>query len=190
MLKMKIKRRFYRLFSLFYRSFGYHTVIYKPLFIRGRKYISLSKNITFRENARIECIKKWNNLLYSPNLCIGENTSFEQSAHIICAGELYIGKNCVFSSRVFISNANHLYDKISLSVLDQGLKVKDIKIGNYCFVGMDVKIFPGVNIGDNVIIGANSIVCSDLPSYTVCVGNPARPIKKYNFEKQIWEKVG
>ena len=78
---------------------------------------------------------------------------------------------------------------IGKKVHEQDLIVSDVKIGNYCFIGMDVKVFPGVTIGDNVIVGANSIVMNDIPSYSVCVGVPAKVIKKYNFHTKQWEKV-
>ncbi len=51
-----------------------------------------------------------------------------------------------------------------------------VKIGNNVFIGVGVVILKGVTIGDNCIIGAGAIVTSDIPSNSVAVGNPARPI--------------
>jgi UDP-3-O-[3-hydroxymyristoyl] glucosamine N-acyltransferase len=51
------------------------------------------------------------------------------------------------------------------------------------------KVFPGVHIGDNVIVGANTLINKDIPSYCVVVGSPCRIIKKYNFDTKKWEPV-
>ena len=117
------------------------------------------------------------------------NTSIENFLHMTSAGSIKIGHDCVILSRVLITNIDHEYAEINRKVMEQELIVKDVEIGDYCFLGMDVKVFPGVKIGDNVIVGANSIVMHDLPSYTVCVGTPAKPIKKYNFQQNRWEVV-
>lgn len=55
-------------------------------------------------------------------------------------------------------------------------KVDKIEIGNNVFVGNDTIILPGVSIGDNCIIGAGSVVSKDVPSNSVCAGNPIRKI--------------
>ena len=47
----------------------------------------------------------------------------------------------------------------------------------------------GVKIGDNVIIGAGSVVSKDIPSNTMVIGIPAKPIKKLNVNTNKWEKI-
>jgi protein CpsI len=48
---------------------------------------------------------------------------------------------------------------------------------------------PGTVIGKNSIIGANSVVSKNIPENCIAVGNPAKVIKKYNFETKKWEKI-
>jgi virginiamycin A acetyltransferase len=57
-------------------------------------------------------------------------------------------------------------------------------VGNDCWIGQNVTILPGVHIGNGVIIGANSVVTKDLPSYSICCGNPC-VIKKMRFSDEI-----
>jgi acetyltransferase-like isoleucine patch superfamily enzyme len=45
------------------------------------------------------------------------------------------------------------------------------------------------SVGKHSVVGANSVVTSDIPDYSIAVGSPARVIKKYNFEKKEWLKV-
>ena len=54
--------------------------------------------------------------------------------------------------------------------------LKEIEIGANSFIGARVSILPGVKIGANVIVGAGSVVVSDLPDNVVAAGNPCRPI--------------
>ena len=54
---------------------------------------------------------------------------------------------------------------------------RPIKVGNNVWIGGNVVVLPGVTIGDNVVIGAGSIVNKDIPSKSVAVGNPCKVIK-------------
>lgn len=172
-----------------YKRFGFKSLVYKPIMIYGRKYMSFGKSVVFFTGARIEAISSYASHTYHPNLVIGDRTSFEQDAHIICGSNMIIGHDCVFSSRVFITNCNHDLSNPTKNKLETNLFVKDVKIGNYCFFGMDVKIFPGVTIGDNVVAGANTLINHDVPSDCMVVGCPARIIKRFNRESNSWEKV-
>ncbi len=55
---------------------------------------------------------------------------------------------------------------------------KPIKVGSDVWFGGGVTVLPGVTIGDNVVIGAGSVVVKDIPSGVVAVGNPCKPIRK------------
>ena len=60
----------------------------------------------------------------------------------------------------------------------------DTIIGNDVWLGQNAVILPGVHIGNGAIIGANSVVGSDIPPYAVAVGNPAREIRK-RFDDEL-----
>ena len=189
-IKNKITRVYqYIVYSRRFGNFGINSLLYSPLQISGMKYANIGCNTIIRNNARIECIVSWGGQMFSPKLEIGDNTSFEQDLHLICANHVKIGSDCVFSARVFISDLNHEYTDISKSVMEQPLVVKDIEIGNGCFVGYGVCILPGVHLGKHCIVGANSVVTKSFPDYCVIAGNPATLIKKYNQEKKNWEYI-
>ncbi len=61
--------------------------------------------------------------------------------------------------------------------------VKPIVIGNNVYIGYGCIVLPGVTIGDNVVIGAHSLVSKDIPSNSVAVGSPARVIKSLDEYK-------
>jgi virginiamycin A acetyltransferase len=60
----------------------------------------------------------------------------------------------------------------------------DTVIGNDVWIGQNAVILPGVHIGDGAIIGANSVVGSDIDPYTIVVGNPARVLRK-RFDDEL-----
>lgn len=64
-------------------------------------------------------------------------------------------------------------------------------IGQNVFIGINVIILPGVEIGDNVIIGSGSVVTKSIDGNSIAVGNPARIIKKnvsIGFQGKIQKK--
>lgn len=63
-----------------------------------------------------------------------------------------------------------------------------IKIANDVWIGAHTVILSGVQIGNGAIIGAGSIVTSDVPDYAIVAGNPAKVIK-YRFDSQLIEKL-
>lgn len=193
MVKNLIKRIFYMFYKNIYGSFFLHfgefSYIKKALLIKNRNKISIGNFVKIRENSRIEAIKTWNNIVYSPLIIIDDFTTFEQSLHLICANRVIIGKNCVFSAGVFISDSNHDYLDINDNVMSKNLIVKEIEIGDTTFVGYGVVIMPGVHLGKHCVVGANSVVTKSFPDYCVIAGNPAKCIKKFDIETKSWKKT-
>lgn len=83
-----------------------------------------------------------------------------------------IGKNVTLAPRVHIL----AHDASTKLFLDY-TRVSNVKIGDNVFVGAGSIVLPGVTIGNNVVIGAGSVVTRDIPDNSVAVGNPARVVK-------------
>ena len=71
----------------------------------------------------------------------------------------------------------------------QPLVTSPVSIGDGCWIAENVKILRGSIIGEKCIVAANSVVKGKFPAYSIIAGNPAKVIKKWNFEKSEWEKV-
>ncbi|MFQ3887107.1 MAG: CatB-related O-acetyltransferase [Rickettsia conorii subsp. raoultii] len=67
-------------------------------------------------------------------------------------------------------------------------KRRDTVIGNDVWFGTNSTILPGVNIGDEAIIGACSVVAKDVPPYSIVIGNPTK-IVRYRFPDEIVEQL-
>lgn len=87
---------------------------------------------------------------------------------------IHIGDNTLVASRTTILSHEHVKRELKNPANPW---VTDTYIGKNCFIGVGSFILPGVKIGDEVIIGAGSMVTKDIPSNSVAVGNPARIIR-------------
>lgn len=177
---------------LFFHGYGHIgscSYLLKPMRIIGKKYINIGDHCSILHHARIEVIRQWENKNCQGCLNIGNHSSIEQRCHIIAANQLNIGHDCVISADVYIADCNHKITGINKNIMVEPLEIKKTSIGNYCFLGIGVKILPGVTIGDNVIVGANSVVNKDVESNTMVAGNPAKIIKKFDTVLNEWVKV-
>ena len=162
-----------------------------PFDIRGRKYIRYGKNFTTGEGCRIEAYKVSEN---KPEMIIGNNVQINDYVHLACINSLIIEDDVLIASKVYISDINHgNYSGEGQSLpeeraKDRRLYSKSVKIEKNVWVGENVSILPGVTIGANSIIGANSVVTKDIDKNCIAVGNPAKVIKKYDYETKKWEK--
>lgn len=73
---------------------------------------------------------------------------------------------------------------ILIPITDKPPFVK-VKIGSRVWIGINVTICPGVSIGDNSIIAAGSVVTKDVPANVIVGGNPARVIKKLEYNTEM-----
>jgi len=101
-------------------------------------------------------------------LTIGKGLSLYHGQALVVNKEAIIGENCVLRNGTTIGHKK----------LADGSFSNCPRIGNNVDIGANVCIIGGVTIGDNVIIGAGSVVTKDVPSDCVVVGNPARVLEK------------
>ena len=113
---------------------------------------------------------------YGFNVKVGKNFYSNHNLVILDCAEVrfgdnvFIGPNCGFYTAIHPIDAEQRKMKIEWA--------KSIKVGNDVWFGGSVTVLPGVTIGDNVVIGAGSVVVKDIPSGVVAVGNPCKPIRK------------
>ncbi len=117
---------------------------------------------------------------YGYNIEVGENFYANYNLVILDVGKVRIGKNVMFAPNVSIYTAGHpVHPDSRNSGYEYGI---DITIGDNVWIGGNVCVLPGVKIGDNVVIGAGSVVTKDLPDNVIAAGNPCRIIRKITQE--------
>ncbi len=89
---------------------------------------------------------------------------------------IYVGDFTMFGPNVTVATAGHpILPKLRQELYQYNAPVH---IGRCCWIGAGAIILPGVTIGDNVVVGAGSVVTKDLPSNVVAVGNPCRVLRE------------
>ena len=97
--------------------------------------------------------------------------------------KIKIRKNALISDRVFLGDCNHGFLDLNLPISQQPINFSGcVEIGEGCWIGIGAAITPGITIGKNAVIGANSVVTHDVPDYCIVAGNPARVIRRIELK--------
>lgn len=163
-------------------------IVRPSLWYSKAPFLFLGENSIILSNSRIQqCPSNSND---NPIIRIGNNCFFGYFLTLLAGEDIVIGNDVLIASNVIVTSENHSVDPESeIPYMSQPLIGKKVTIGDGCWIGEKVIILPGVTIGEKSVIGGGSVVTKDVPSYAIAVGNPARVIKKYNFETHKWENV-
>lgn len=168
-------------------------IIRLPIEIRGKRFIKVSQGLTAGRFCRIEALPQNDEDIV---LKIGRNVQLNDNVHITAMSDVTIGDNVLMASRIYISDCTHGFysgnsnDSHAESItIERNYEIKSVLISNNVWLGEGVCVLPGVHIGENSIIGANSVVTKNIPANSIAVGNPAKVIKQYNFILNKWEKI-
>ena len=113
---------------------------------------------------------------YGYNIEIGKNFYANHNLVILDGNKVKFGDNVFVAPNCAFYTAGHPLD---YKERNKGLEyAKPIKVGNNVWIGGNVTVLPGVSIGDNVVIGAGSVVTKDISSNVIAVGNPCKIIKE------------
>lgn len=113
---------------------------------------------------------------YGKNIRVGNGFFANFNLTILDEARVTIGNDCFIGPNVSIYTACHSTNPVERNTRQEW--AKPVTIGDSCWIGGNVTILPGVTIGDNVTIGAGSVVVKDIPSNVVAVGNPAKVVKR------------
>ena len=119
-------------------------------------------------------------LTYGGHILIGNECSFNQYVVIYGHGGLRIGNKVRIANHVTIVPANHRFDDLSVSIMEQGEKRKGIIIEDDVWIGSGARILDGVIIRKGSVIAAGSVVNRSTTPYSVWGGIPARFLKQRN----------
>lgn len=120
---------------------------------------------------------------------IGSCVLIGRNSMISGGGYLEIGDYCLFAPRVFISDANHIFENIMCPYVDQGVTSGRIIIEENCWLGINTSIIGNITVGMGSVIAANSIVTKDIPPFSVAAGSPAHIKKIFDFKTTKWIRL-
>lgn len=175
--------------KLFFRG---ATIIRRPFYLRGKPRFQFGAGFSTGYNCRIEVFGEKQDR--TKRLIIGNNCHIGDNVHIAAAEKVTLGDNCLLASKIFISDLDHgnygsgaIVSSPETDPNQRPLFTEPVTIGNNVWIGENVCILKGVEIGDGSIIGANAVVTRSIPPCSIAVGAPARVVKTYNSQTNSWD---
>lgn len=159
----------------------------KSSLIRSKTRMDVLPHRQFKlgNNSTIEDFSTVNNGM--GDVIIGDNVRIGISNVLI--GPVTIGNFVILAQNVVLSGLNHSYQDITTPTCKQQCTKAPIVIEDEVWIGANAVITAGVTIGKHSVVAGGSVVTKNVPPYTVVGGNPARIIKKFNFETNTWEST-
>lgn len=164
--------------------------------IGGGAYVHPSVHVLGKDNIRV-----------GENTCVSEgswlnvNHRDKGKVSIEIGNNCFIGKQNFFTSGDYIRIGDYTLTTIGCRFIGSSHQVGDpevpylltgttkddrIIIGVNCFIGAGATVLGNVSVGHGSVVGANSLVLSDIPPFSLVVGNPAKVVKRYSFKQKTW----
>jgi acetyltransferase-like isoleucine patch superfamily enzyme len=120
---------------------------------------------------------------------IGEKTVMGQECTISAYQHVRIGAQCVIADRTMFIDFDHGVVEVERPIRQQGIYKRDVEVGSNVWIGYGACILRGVRVGDNSIVGTNSVVTKDVPANAVVGGIPARVLRMREAPQELnWER--
>ncbi|HZT91486.1 MAG TPA: acyltransferase [Gaiellaceae bacterium] len=159
-----------------FASFGRRSVVEMPVRITGEHRISIGDDVFLGAGCWLRAHPHADGVA----LEIGSGTSVTGACVFSAQESLRIGRDVLIARNVYVADHQHAFEDVARPVLAQGdSKVRGVEICDGAWLGQNVVVGPGVRIGRGAVVGANSVVLSDVPDYSVAVGAPARVVRTF-----------
>ena len=171
----RYKRAFFRIMYFKFanklpKSSGKHGDRYRKIryFFASRFVARCGKDVNFEKHAH-----------FNPELEIGDRSGVGSETDL--SGHIIIGNDVMMGPHVTMRTYSHAHDRIDIPMNQQGFEPERVMhIGDDVWIGANVTILPGVNVGSHCILAAGAVVTKDVPDYAIVGGCPAKIIRMRN----------
>ena len=119
---------------------------------------------------------------------IGAKTVMGQECTISAFQRVSIGRECILADRVMLIDFDHGVTEVERPIRLQGIYKRDVRVGHNVWIGYGACVLRGVTVGDNSVVGTNSVLPKDVPENAVVGGVPARVIRMREAPRSLrWE---
>jgi acetyltransferase-like isoleucine patch superfamily enzyme len=114
---------------------------------------------------------------------IGSGSFLNLGVMVAAQSLVEIGDHCMFANGCFVSDASHRFDDPDRPVPWQGFTSKGpTRIGDNVWCGANVVVTAGVTVAERCVVGANSVVTTDLPPHSIAAGAPAKVLRRVEYD--------
>lgn len=163
--------------------------------ILGSRNIRVGPGFDVADKVWFEAVREHGGIEYDPSILIGKNFRASGPVHLSAVERIEIGDDCLFGSNIFIADHGHGNYRGSDMAQSHPLSAPNARaltshggviVGSNCWLGDNVAVLQGVEIGAGSVIGANSVVTKSIPPRSIAVGAPALVIRTYSDELGEW----
>ena len=160
-------------------AFGEGSIICFPATsLMNERFIEIGENTMIGPHVALSAgMAPGQECLSQPVVRIGDRCLIGRGSGIVGHFSIDIGDDVWTGHHVYITDQNHGYDNADIPISMQSMPEKPVRIGSGSWLGHGTVVLPGADIGEHVVIGANSVVTGRIPSFSVAVGAPARVVK-------------
>src|SRR3954447_21605376 len=156
-----------------------------PVFFGRNLQIQIAKGATVRfgrfswigDGTKIRC--------HEGAVEIGAKTVLGQECTISAYRRVRIGEQCVIADRAMFIDFDHGVVEVDRPIRVQGIYMRDVEVGSNVWIGYGACVLRGVRVGDNAIVGTNSVVTKDVPANAVVAGSPARIVRMREAPRRL-----
>lgn len=160
-----------------FAAFGRHSVIQPPARIVGERMIAIGAGAFIGANSWLQVIEDGDDSRV--RLQVGDGTSIAGNCVLSAAQGVTIGRSVLLARNVYVSDHSHAFADGDRAILDQGIeRLAAVEICDGAWLGQNTVVMPGVRIGAGAVVGANSVVTTDVLDRTVVAGAPARVLRE------------
>jgi acetyltransferase-like isoleucine patch superfamily enzyme len=156
-----------------------------PVFFGKRLELEIGKRGTIRfgrfcwigDGTKIRC--------HEGEVAIGAKTVFGQECTVSAYRQVRIGEQCVIADRAMFIDFDHGIVEVERPIRVQGIYMRPVEVGSNVWIGYGACFLRGVRVGDNSVIGTNSVVTRDVPANAVVGGVPGRLLRMREAPREL-----
>jgi acetyltransferase-like isoleucine patch superfamily enzyme len=166
-----------------FRSMGPHSCIaFPPGAVFGEHWITIGAGTLIGPSVTLSVGMPGEPLdpAADPVVTIGARCNLGRGSSIVARCGIAIGDDVTTGPGVYITDHNHTYGLVDVPIAEQWPAAAPVRIGEGSWLGANVVVLPGADIGRHVVVAAGSVVRGVVPDHSVVAGVPARIVRRYD----------
>ncbi|NJB68678.1 acetyltransferase-like isoleucine patch superfamily enzyme [Desulfobaculum xiamenense] len=193
-LRLYVWARIHRMLRYSFRSCGRGVIVDPSCIVDGGRFIELADNVWVQRGTWL-CVplvemERPEDRAY---LSVGSFTRIGPNCTLAAASRVVIEDNVLLGPNVTVLDHAHAYEDVTRPVARQGIKTGGrVVVRRNAWLAANVVVHASsgtLEIGENSVVAANSVVIDSVPPRTVVAGNPARPILRHDAGSGRWVRV-
>lgn len=153
----------------------------------GSKRIRIGRRCAIGEHVWLN-VNDWQSAGYA--IEIGDCTFIARRNFLTAGLRIRIGEYCLTGPDCHFLGADHAFENPMVPYAIAPVYANaSIDIGANCWFGARVTVLKGVTIGHGSVVGACALVADDIPPFSIAVGNPAKVVKRFSFDRKHWVPI-